>query len=477
MLCKLYYPWWQGAWLLALFCTLGCRATEARLGPPSPSRALEGLDATHPIPVVIETDRGRIRCEVDAQRTPQAAALFIGLARGRAVWREPTTAQLVTREFYRDLEVHRAVDGVMIQSGCPRGDGTGTPGYRIAVESRPDDAIQLARAGALVLARYAAPPERADPRPPLPGQVIGSQFAITLVNMQHLAGQVPVIGRCGDLDIVRAIAHDVAEQRSVRLHRINVNVAFHGSAASAPGWWRRWIPSMPTIVDWLGGVMVAYLVLVAPWLGRARYRQLLQRVAAGEHRAREHFYWRALLSKGVTAAVVMVWIAGAPSTLAFQRPGVSLASTVVWLLTVSLVMAASTMVFRRRGDRQLRFLLRTAGGIVPRTSRERLLFPLLCGAAGVTEEIIFRWFLCSYFMEWLDCGLWEGAALASAVFGLAHLYQGKWNVLLTALVGLGFTAIWLDAGTLLVTMVLHTWVNLRISIILDPERIRRLEST
>jgi len=111
----------------------------------------------------------------------------------------------------------------MVQSGCPAGDGTGTPGYRIEVEAREQDAVELAQPGALALARYTVPPGRADPSPPPLGHVIGSQFAITLVDMRHLAGQVSVIGRCQDLDVVRRISQWVgASHERVVLRRIRV---------------------------------------------------------------------------------------------------------------------------------------------------------------------------------------------------------------------------------------------------------------
>jgi len=161
---------------------------------------------------------------VNAQRTPRAAALFIGLSRGGARWHDPATAQVVTRPLYENLTVHRAIPNVMIQSGCPVGDGTGSPGYRIEVETGANDAVELAQPGAIALARYAPAPGRTDPDPPPAGQVIGSQFVITLVNMQHLAGQVPVIGRCQDLDVVRRISQLVgSEHAHVALRRIRVD--------------------------------------------------------------------------------------------------------------------------------------------------------------------------------------------------------------------------------------------------------------
>jgi cyclophilin family peptidyl-prolyl cis-trans isomerase len=128
---------------------------------------------------------------------------------------------VVRRPLYQDLAVFRGTPGALMQTGCPIGDGTGHPGYRIPVEASDGDAARLGRPGALVLARYTPPPNRIDPAPPPPGDVIGSQFAVTLTDMGHLAGQVTVIGSCADLDVVARVAALVAgKERPVRLVRV-----------------------------------------------------------------------------------------------------------------------------------------------------------------------------------------------------------------------------------------------------------------
>lgn len=211
--------------------TLSCRREERRderrderderVGPPSVEEALAGMPRDRPIRVVIESSEGAIHCELDPVRTTKTTAMFVGFATGRATWRDPQSNEIVRRPLYSDLSVFRAVAGAMMQSGCPLGDGTGTPGYRIPVESSADDRERLARPGVLFFARYNPPPDRADPHPPPPGDVIGSQFAIALQDMSHLAGQVTVIGTCSDLDVVRRITNVVAtKERPVHIARI-----------------------------------------------------------------------------------------------------------------------------------------------------------------------------------------------------------------------------------------------------------------
>jgi peptidyl-prolyl cis-trans isomerase A (cyclophilin A) len=204
----------------------GPTATSAgtlALRPPSPAEALRGLDPSKPIVAIVRTDHGDIRCELDARHAPKAVALFVGLATGRAVWRDPRTGGITRRPLYENLTFHRAIPGVMVQSGCVVGDASGNPGYRIPVEPSADDRERLARPGVLTLARYTAPPFRRDPNPPPPGAVLGSQFAISLTDMSHLSGQVTVLGGCKDLDVVRAIAREYRRGHpGARLIRVSV---------------------------------------------------------------------------------------------------------------------------------------------------------------------------------------------------------------------------------------------------------------
>ena len=204
----------------------GCRRSLKKqgplvLGPPDQALALAGLRVGQPIPALLETSEGPIHCALDAQRAPRSVALFVGLAVGRANFRDLQTGATVSRPFYRDQAFFRAIPNLLVQSGCPLGNGTGTPGYRIALEPSADDARRLAQPGVLFLASYHPAPNRVDPSPPSAGQVIGSQFVISLGDMSHLVGQVSVLGLCADLDRVRAMTQVVASgARSVKLTQV-----------------------------------------------------------------------------------------------------------------------------------------------------------------------------------------------------------------------------------------------------------------
>ena len=208
--------------VLALASCAKSEEKKPKLGPPEPAVALAGLPKMGGrIAITLETSEGAIHCQLDPEGAPHAVALFVGLATGRASWLDTRSSQVVTRPMYRGTKIFRAVPDAFWQSGCPLGNGTGSPGYRIAVEAGANDRARLSEPGALLLARYHAPPNRSDPDPPPPGEVIGSQFVLGLGNMGHMAGEVSVLGACVDLERARAIAVLVGSHtREVRVERV-----------------------------------------------------------------------------------------------------------------------------------------------------------------------------------------------------------------------------------------------------------------
>jgi len=127
---------------------------------------------------VIETNKGTIRLNLHADRTPLTVANFVNLAR---------------RGFYDGLTFHRVIDHFMIQGGCPLGTGTGGPGYRFADECTPE----LRHDGPGVLSMANAGPG-----------TNGSQFFITHLATGHLDGKHTVFGKVvsgADQEVVDAI--------------------------------------------------------------------------------------------------------------------------------------------------------------------------------------------------------------------------------------------------------------------------------
>lgn len=124
----------------------------------------------------ITTNKGDIRLELFSEQTPNTCANF---------------EKLANSGFYNGLKFHRVIDDFMIQGGCPKGDGTGGPGYQFEDEFHPD----LKHDGPGILSMANAGPN-----------TNGSQFFITHVACPHLDGRHSVFGRVLDgLDIVNSV--------------------------------------------------------------------------------------------------------------------------------------------------------------------------------------------------------------------------------------------------------------------------------
>ena len=82
-----------------------------------------------------QTDKGEIVAELFDKDAPNTVANFVGLAAGTKEWTDPKSGQKVKRPFYDGLTFHRVIPNFVIQGGCPRGDGTGGPGWKIKCET------------------------------------------------------------------------------------------------------------------------------------------------------------------------------------------------------------------------------------------------------------------------------------------------------------------------------------------------------
>jgi peptidyl-prolyl cis-trans isomerase B (cyclophilin B) len=113
----------------------------------------------------IKTDKGDIRLELFADKTPNTCKNFEDLAE---------------KGFYDGLTFHRVIENFMIQGGCPDGTGTGGPGYQF------DDEIvdELRHSGPGTLSMANAGPN-----------TNGSQFFITHVKCDWLDGKHTVFGK------------------------------------------------------------------------------------------------------------------------------------------------------------------------------------------------------------------------------------------------------------------------------------------
>ena len=77
------------------------------------------IDTTKTYTASIDTSAGVMTLDLFAEEAPLTVNNFIFLARDG---------------YYEDGQFHRVIKDFMIQGGCPKGDGTGGPGYRFQDE-------------------------------------------------------------------------------------------------------------------------------------------------------------------------------------------------------------------------------------------------------------------------------------------------------------------------------------------------------
>jgi len=137
----------------------------------------------------ITTPKGAIKLNLFPEQAPVTVANFVNLA---------------ARGFYDGLKFHRVIANFMIQGGCPRGTGSGGPGYEF--EDEFDPALRHDQPGRLSMANAGAGTN-------------GSQFFITHVPTPWLDNAHSIFGEVAgaeDQAVVDAIAQgDVIESITI----------------------------------------------------------------------------------------------------------------------------------------------------------------------------------------------------------------------------------------------------------------------
>ncbi|MBP4137529.1 MULTISPECIES: peptidylprolyl isomerase [Flavobacterium] len=134
------------------------------------------------------TSKGSILVKLTHDLTPGTVGNFVALAEGNM----ENKVKPQGTKFYDGLSFHRVIPDFMIQGGCPKGTGTGDPGYKFDDEFHPS--LKHDRPGVLAMANSGPATN-------------GSQFYITHVPTSWLDGKHTVFGHVIEgQDVVDAVA-------------------------------------------------------------------------------------------------------------------------------------------------------------------------------------------------------------------------------------------------------------------------------
>lgn len=147
------------------------------------------------------TEKGSILVKLTHDKTPGTVGNFVALAEGNL----ENKARPQGKPYYDGLKFHRVIQDFMIQGGCPKGTGTGDPGYKFDDEFHPE--LKHDRPGILSMANAG------------PG-TNGSQFFITHIATPWLDNNHTVFGHVVEgQEIVDAVEQSDALE-SVEIIRV-----------------------------------------------------------------------------------------------------------------------------------------------------------------------------------------------------------------------------------------------------------------
>jgi len=168
--------------------------------------ATKGLKAKGKLWAEIDTDQGKLKCELFDDKAPSTVANFVGLARGLRPFKDPKTSEWVKRAGYDGTTFHRIIKGFMIQGGDPQGTGAGEPGYVFPDEVWPGATHD--KRGLICMAN----------RGP---NTNGMQFFIMDGEAKHLDRSYTIFGQCSPDSVIEKIAAvEVNGDRAVKPPKI-----------------------------------------------------------------------------------------------------------------------------------------------------------------------------------------------------------------------------------------------------------------
>ena len=135
---------------------------------------------------------------------------------------------LVSSGYYNGLTFHRVIEGFMIQGGCPKGNGTGGPGYSIKGEFKSNgfsNTLKHTR-GVLSMARSMFPDSA------------GSQFFVMHEDAPHLDGAYASFGKVIEgmetVDYIATVKTDYSDKPLTPVIMEKVEVETFGVEYPAP---------------------------------------------------------------------------------------------------------------------------------------------------------------------------------------------------------------------------------------------------
>ena len=217
-------------------------------------------------------------------------------------------------------------------------------------------------------------------------------------------------------------------------------------------------------MPWDFVVILVVMGIVVPWRAFQRIRELLRQPELSTEE-RMAVYFSTMMVQW-PAALIVLWRAFARGLrleqlgLALPDPAFTLVVTVVLSGVLFVVQIAGLNRMARLPPERQGLLGEIARKLMPAAPRDRRVFLLLVLTVAVCEEFLYRGFALVVFQDAFAGAALSGAFLSSALFALAHLYQGTRGMVMTFFVAMLFAGARLYTGSLLPCIVAHFLADL-----------------
>jgi peptidyl-prolyl cis-trans isomerase A (cyclophilin A) len=152
--------------------------------------------------LVVKTSEGEFKIRMAADINRDTVQHFMGLAQGTKEFIDIRTGKKVRRPFYSGLNCHRVLKGVLIQCGCPFGNGRGNPG--VLMKDERNSGIRFDKPGVVAMSLQIRTKANGFEDAP---DTAGSQFFISLAKLPEFEGKYAIIGEItSGMETIRKIA-------------------------------------------------------------------------------------------------------------------------------------------------------------------------------------------------------------------------------------------------------------------------------
>jgi membrane protease YdiL (CAAX protease family) len=233
-------------------------------------------------------------------------------------------------------------------------------------------------------------------------------------------------------------------------------------------------------MHWDFALILLFLGIALPLLGRRRVRQLMQ--SPGTTKLDRLSLYASTLAFQWLAAGVILWRATArglrTAQLGFAIGNLSLTITLTVALA-ALVLINQLISLRRIVARPAEahgLLPQLALKLFPQDDVERLAFFALVITVAICEELIYRGFVQRVFQDWSNGAVFAGVFGSAVYFAVAHLYQGRRGLASTFAIGLIFAGVRAWTDSLLPPIAAHFVADITVGL-LAPGRIQSAMKT